>query len=144
VPSQKVILLTFATFSIFAAMLSYRVNVLTEVLPFCPQVDGKRLVIHMDNARPHITRKYRTFWKENRLRLAVHPPNSPDLAPSGFSLFGRIKHSLPGISFPSREELLAAIHEIVTVTPRPTLKDMFRHWMERLEWVSQNNGDCYP
>jgi hypothetical protein len=28
--------------------------------------------------------------------------------------------------------------------PRLTLEDMFRHWMEGLEWVSQNNGDYYP
>jgi hypothetical protein len=30
----------------------YRVNILTEVLSLRPQVDGKRLVIHADNARP--------------------------------------------------------------------------------------------
>jgi hypothetical protein len=46
--------------------------------------------------------------------------------------------------FPSCEELLAAIHEIVGAILRPTLDDMFRHWMKRLEWVSQNNGGYYP
>jgi hypothetical protein len=49
-----------------------------------------------------------------------------------------------GIAFPSREEFLAAIREIVGAIPRPNLDDMFRHWTERLEWVSQNNGDYYP
>jgi hypothetical protein len=85
-----------------------------------------------------------SFCEENRLRLAVHPPYSPDLAPSDLFLFGHIKHSPQGISFPSHEELLAAIHKIVGVISRWTLEDVFWHEMERFEWVSQNNGDYYP
>jgi transposase len=111
----------------------YYVNILTKLLPLRSQVDGRRLIIHSDNARPHTARKCRAFCEENRLRLAVHQPYSPGLAPSGFFLFGHIKHSVQGITFPSREELLAAIHEIVGAIPRPTLEDVFRHWMERLE-----------
>jgi hypothetical protein len=71
----------------------------------------------------------------HRTHLIFHYPTS---------LFERIKHCLQGIAFPSHEELLAAIHEIVVAIPRPTLEDVFRHWMERLEWVSQNNGDYHP
>jgi hypothetical protein len=40
------------------------------------------------------------FCEENWLRLAVHPPNSPDFAPSDFFLFGHIEHCLQGIAFP--------------------------------------------
>jgi hypothetical protein len=61
-----------------------------------------------------------------------------------FFLFGHIKYYLQGIAFPIYEELLAAIHEIVATIPGPTLRAVFRHWMKRLEWVSQNNGDYYP
>jgi hypothetical protein len=84
------------------------------------------------------------FSQENRLCFAVHPPYSSDLAPSNFFLFEYIKHCLQGIAFLSREELLAAIHEIVGGIPRPILENVFRHWMERLECVSQNRGDYYP
>jgi hypothetical protein len=121
----------------------YRVNIFTELLPLRPQVDGKRLVIHADNARPHTSRKYRAFSQENRPHIIVHPSYSFDLSPSDFFLFGHIKYCLQGIAFPSCEALLAAIHEIVEAIPRPTLEDLFRHWMERPEWVSQNNGDYY-
>jgi hypothetical protein len=82
--------------------------------------------------------------EENRLRLAVHPSYSPDLAPSDFFLFGYIKHCLQGIPFPSSEELFAVIHEIVGAIPQPTLEDMFQPWMKRLDWVSQNSGDYCP
>jgi hypothetical protein len=54
--------------------------------------------------------KMPSFCEENRLRLAVHPPYSPDFAPPDFFLFGHIKHYLQEIAFPSREGLLAAIH----------------------------------
>jgi transposase len=122
----------------------YRVNIITELLLLRPPVDGRRLVIHVDNARSHSTRKCRAFCDENRLRLVVHPLSSPDLAPSNFFLFWHIKHFLQGIAFRSREELLTAIHEIIGTIPRPTLEDVLRHWMVRFEWVSQNNGDYYP
>jgi hypothetical protein len=84
------------------------------------------------------------FYEENRLRLVVRPSYSPGLAPSDFFLFGYIKHFPSGIAFPSRQELLAAIHEIVGAILRPTLEDVFLHWMERPECVSHNNDDYYP
>jgi transposase len=121
----------------------YRVTILRELPPLHPQVDGRRLVIHADNARPHIARKCRVFCEGNRLRLVVHQPCSLDLIPFDFFLFAYIKRCLRGTAFPSREELLAAIHEIVGAVPQATLDDMLRPWMERLKSVSQNNGDHY-
>jgi transposase len=122
----------------------YRVNILTEFLLLRPQVDGRRLVIHAGNARPRTGRKCQAFCEEKRFRLAVHPPYLPNLAPCDFLLFGHLKHYLQGIGFPSREALLAAIHEIVGAILRPTLENVLWHWMKRLEWISQNNGDYYP
>jgi hypothetical protein len=46
--------------------------------------------------------------------------------------------------FPSYEELLDAIGEVVTGIESETLIDVFEYLMERLEWMSQNNGDYYP
>jgi hypothetical protein len=46
--------------------------------------------------------------------------------------------------FPSYEELLDPIDELVTFIESETLTSLFEHWMERLEWVSKNNGDYYP
>jgi hypothetical protein len=46
--------------------------------------------------------------------------------------------------FPSYEELLDAIGEVVTGIESETLTAEFENWMERLEWVSKNIGDYYP
>jgi hypothetical protein len=81
----------------------YRVKILTGLLPLRPQVDGRRFVIHANNARPHTARKSRAFYEENPLRLAVYSPYSVDLAPSDFLLFGDIKHCLQGTAFPTTQ-----------------------------------------
>jgi hypothetical protein len=46
--------------------------------------------------------------------------------------------------FPSYEELLDAIGEVVTGIESETLTAVLGYWMERLEWASKNNGDYYP
>jgi hypothetical protein len=84
------------------------------------------------------------FWAENGLRPATHRPYSPDLAPSDFFLSAYLRHRLQGLIFPSREELLAGIREVLGAIPLETLAHVFDHWMERLEWVFQNNGGYYP
>jgi histone-lysine N-methyltransferase SETMAR len=103
----------------------HRDNILMELIPLRPQVDGRKLVIHADNTRPHVAQKCRAFCTENRLQLAVHPPYSPDLARSDFFLFGHVKCCLHEINFPSRDELLTAIHKIVAAIPERTFRDVF-------------------
>jgi hypothetical protein len=53
------------------------------------------------------------FWEENGLRLAPHPSYSPDLALSDLILFDYAKERLKGMVFPSYDELLDAIDEVV-------------------------------
>jgi hypothetical protein len=62
----------------------------------------------------------------------------------GFFLFEHVKNRLNGIVFQSREELLAGIREVLDKISVEILERIFNHWMERLEWVSQNNDDYYP
>jgi hypothetical protein len=77
--------------------------------------------------------------------LSIRPtPYSPDIAPYDFVLFGHAKHCLSGIVFQSADELLDALASVISNIPMDTLYRVFEHWMERLEWVSQNNGDYYP
>jgi hypothetical protein len=47
----------------------------------------RRLVAHANNARPLAAKVTRIFCDDNFLRIASHPPCSPDLAPSDFFLF---------------------------------------------------------
>jgi hypothetical protein len=86
----------------------YRDNILAALTQFQPEDEGRKLVVHGDDARAHTTQKCRTFCEENGLRLAPHPPYSPDLASADFFLFGYVQERLKGMLFPSYEELLDA------------------------------------
>jgi histone-lysine N-methyltransferase SETMAR len=119
----------------------YHDNILAALTQLQPDDDGKKLVVHVDNA---ITQKCRTFCEENGLWLAPHPPYSLDLAPSDFFLFSYVKERLKGMVFPSYKELPDGIGEVVTGIESETLTAVFEHWMERLEWMSKNNGDYHP
>jgi hypothetical protein len=72
----------------------YRDDILAALTQLQREDDGRKLVVHADNARAHTAQKCRTFCEENGLRLAPHPPYSPDLAPSDFFLFGYVKERL--------------------------------------------------
>jgi histone-lysine N-methyltransferase SETMAR len=69
----------------------YRGNIFAPLIQLQPEDNGRKLVVHTENARAHTAQKYRTFCEENGLPLASHPPYSPDLAPSDFFLFGYVK-----------------------------------------------------
>jgi hypothetical protein len=75
----------------------YRDNIRTVLTQLQPEDNGRKLVVHADNAT---AQKHRTFCQGNGLRLAPHPTYSPGLAPSDFFLFGYVKERLKGMLFP--------------------------------------------
>jgi transposase len=61
-----------------------RDNIFAALTQLQTEDDGRKLGVHADNARAHITQKCRTCCEENGLRLAPHPPYSHDLTLSDF------------------------------------------------------------
>jgi hypothetical protein len=68
----------------------------------------RKLLVHVDSARPHTAKLSTQYFNENRTKSAPHPPSSPDLAPSDFYLLGDVKKCLGGLSFEDADQLLAA------------------------------------
>jgi histone-lysine N-methyltransferase SETMAR len=118
-------------------------NILTGLVSLCPKGGGRKLIIYTCKASARTAQKCSAFCAVNGLGLATHGPYSIDLVPSDFLLFRHVKHGLQGLAFASHERFLTAISEISTDTPKETFHRAFDHWMERLEWVAQNNGDYY-
>ena len=50
-----------------------------------------------DNAPAHRSVFVKDFLAENNMTTLEHPPNSPDLAPTDFYLFPRLKPALKGL-----------------------------------------------
>jgi histone-lysine N-methyltransferase SETMAR len=97
--------------------------------------------IHWDNAKPHVSKKTFTTLQHLGVKKLPHPPYSPDIAPSDFYLFGRIKGMLVGKSFESREDLLSEVVKITKMIPRDELCRVFEEWKRRLVVVIESGGE---
>lgn len=82
-------------------------------------------IIHMDNAPIHRAAAVSEVMEEKLIQRARHPPYSPDLAPSDFYLFGKLKSRLSGTEFRSSDEFAKI--------PRDELKRVFTEWERRLK-----------
>jgi hypothetical protein len=89
-----------------------------------------RLNVHLDNCRVHFSKVTEEFFNDNQIVHVPHPPYSPDLVPSDFWLFGRIKTALSGCNFMGPDELVLVINEILGSIPVKELKAVFEGWVK--------------
>lgn len=61
------------------------------------------VILQQDNAPPHKARVTQKKIRELGWELLVHPPYSPDLAPSDYHLFRALANAQQGIKFPNNE-----------------------------------------
>ena len=72
----------------------------------------------MDNAPIHRAAAVSEVMEEKLIQRAPHPPYSPDLAPSDFYLFGKLKSRLSGTEFRSSDEIIEWIRDEFAKIPR--------------------------
>ena len=66
-------------------------------------------IIHHDNARPHTSLETHTALDRLGLRTLPHPPYSPDLAPSDFFLFPKLKDYPKSSHYETDEDVKNAV-----------------------------------
>jgi histone-lysine N-methyltransferase SETMAR len=108
-----------------------------------PKMGLHWMLLHWDNARPHSSHQTRNKIQSLGLSQPLHPPYSPDLAPSDFFLFGFIKEKLKGNSFQDTESLIAWVSSVIRAIPKETLFSVFMKWRERLLWVIEHDGEYF-
>lgn len=64
----------------------------------------KRVVFHQDNARPHTSVATRQKLRELGWDVLMHPPYSPDIAPSDYHLFRALQNCIGDVRFNTRED----------------------------------------
>jgi histone-lysine N-methyltransferase SETMAR len=67
------------------------------------------VLLQHDNARPHTSNQTQQTIDNLNFTIVPHPPYSPDLAPSDFHLFPKLKEHLKGQRYTSDEEVKAAV-----------------------------------
>jgi hypothetical protein len=101
----------------------------------------RKLIVHADNLRPHTARLSIDFMNANRMTRASHPPHLPDLASSGFLIFGDVKGQLSGCSFDRANDLFTAVREILDGFGKHTLIRVFEEWVKRWGQSIETKGE---
>jgi histone-lysine N-methyltransferase SETMAR len=111
-------------------------HILKLILALLLKSRRHHFVIHADNAKPNIAKKFHIFCDSHSLRIIYHPPYSLDLAPSDFYLFEYLKHFLRESFYPSEEVFVLGIHTIVS--------DIMDHFAKRVhELDGQISLSCH-
>jgi hypothetical protein len=76
------------------------------------------LWLYADDFRPDTAKVSTDYITRNGMKRALHPPYSPDLAPSDFFLFGCVKRKLMGYRADSEWEPLVRIGVILAEIAR--------------------------
>ena len=71
----------------------------------------RSVLLLQDNAPAHTSQVAMTAATECGFEVLPHPPYSPDMAPSDFCLFPKLKSNLRGTQFGSKEGVIAAVNE---------------------------------
>lgn len=94
-----------------------------------------------DNARPHVSRQTTALLDKFGWKLLDHAPYSPDLAPSDFHLFPKLKQHLGGQRFNTDEEVKEAVSKFIDGLAAEFFEEGFQKWITRQEKCVEKSGD---
>jgi histone-lysine N-methyltransferase SETMAR len=80
----------------------------------------KKIIFHQNNAPAHKSVLAMGKLRDLHYELLEHPTYSPDLAPSDFFLFPKLKLFLAGQRFSSSQEAIAAVEGFLQILLRTT------------------------
>jgi hypothetical protein len=119
----------------------YRDNILAALTQLQSEDDVRKLVVHADNARAYTAQNVELFAKKMDCgSLPIHPTYLISHHLTSFCSIMSRNVSKEWLFRHTRNHST----QLVTDIESEALTAVFEHWMERLEWVSKNNGDYYP
>ena len=87
-----------------------------------------------DNASSHKCNIPTTAVQKSGFQVVMHPLYSPDLAPTDYHLFARLKKQLRGVIFHSDEELINAVQHYFDAQPpsffEAGMSQLEIHWLK--------------
>ena len=103
-------------------------------------IRNETLLLH-DKARPHTSAATRDAIQHLDISVLPHPPYSPNLAPSGFHLFPKLKEHLKGQRFSCEEEIKSAVRKWFQKQNTNFFKDGFQKLVQRWRKCIEVPGD---
>lgn len=96
---------------------------------------------HQDNARPHTARVTTALIEKFGWEIVLHPPYSPDLAPSDYHLFPDLKKHLGGTHFANEEELKEEVLSYLRGLAGDFYDQGIKKMVTRMKKCIEVNGD---
>ncbi len=94
--------------------------------------------LHHDNAPAHSSQLIVDFLAKKGIPVVRQAPYSPDMAPSDFWLFPKIKQQLKGFRFQSRDDIMQNATDQLKVLSPDEFETCFEQWKHR--WVKCVNA----
>lgn len=107
-------------------------------------VTRKGVIFHQDNAKPHTSKVTKQFLSELGWELMMHPPYSPDLAPSDYYLFSHLQLFLRGGIFNSADEVISEVKSFYAGQTPEFYSKGIKKLPKRWQKVIDDNGEYYP
>ena len=104
---------------------------------------AKNFQLHHDNAPAHTAHVIQAFLVKNNMPLVRQAPYSPDLAPCDFWLFPKLKLTLKGRRFQSREDIMKKSTEELQGIAEVEFKRCFQKWQKRWEKCVHHQGEYF-
>ena len=102
---------------------------------------SRHIIFHHDNAPAHTSRLCRDALRQFRWEILQHPPYSPDLAPSDFFLFPKMKEAIKGVRHESKEAAKKAALEWLAGQYSDFFRKGLERWEHRMEKCLMSAGD---
>ena len=100
-------------------------------------------LLHHDNTPAHTVLSVQQSLTENGMTTASHPTFSPDLVPSAFILFLRMKRGLKGKGFQNVKEVGKKTTEALKAIPLKEFQNCFEQWKKRWEKCIDSQGEYF-
>ena len=101
----------------------------------------KGVLFHHDNAPVHKSVIAMPAIHDCGLKLIEHPPYSPDLAPSDFHLFPKLKTAISGTHFQSDDDVIHAVDDFLNGQEKNFFKSGIEALKHRWQKYIDTEGD---
>ena len=98
-------------------------------------------ILHHDNSPAHTALSVREFLATKQISVLEHPAYSPDLAPSDFFLFPKIKEILIGRHFDDIEDIRSNTTAALQGIPQNQFQNCFEGWTRRWYGCIASQGE---
>ena len=100
-------------------------------------------ILHHDNAPAHTELSVREFLATKQIIVLKHPAYSPNLAPSDFFLFPKIKEILKGRNFDDSDDIRSSTTDALKAIPQNQFQNCFEGWTSSWHRCTASQGEYF-